>query len=91
MFLEDPNLLVIILDTNPYQWAKCPLKFSKALESITVFLNAYLALKPQNQLAIIATTVDSWYATGNQDPFCRQCICVYGTYLMIWFLLKCYP
>ncbi|KAJ1675909.1 RNA polymerase II transcription factor B subunit 4 [Spiromyces aspiralis] len=57
--VKDPSLLTVIVDVNPFQWADCPLPLDAAMRQIVVFFNAYLALKPQNQLAIIAASTDA--------------------------------
>jgi hypothetical protein len=69
----DESLLVIVLDTNPLIWGKrainkgndsnnnssniTTLDFSTLLEHIFVFINAFLMLRHQNQIAIIANHV----------------------------------
>ncbi|CEG76914.1 hypothetical protein RMATCC62417_11741 [Rhizopus microsporus] len=59
---DDSNLLVIILDTNPFAWndsakAKVPLSLDDALNQILVFVNAHLSLKHNNSVAVIASHV----------------------------------
>ncbi|KAJ1950823.1 RNA polymerase II transcription factor B subunit 4, partial [Linderina macrospora] len=51
----EASLLVVVLDTNTAAWERCPLQFDRALQQVIIFLNAYLALKPENKLAVIAT------------------------------------
>ncbi|KAI8321821.1 transcription factor Tfb4 [Martensiomyces pterosporus] len=52
----DASLLVVILDVNASAWEKCPLKFDNALQQVVIFINAYLALKPENELAVLAVS-----------------------------------
>ncbi|KAG1471286.1 hypothetical protein G6F56_002214 [Rhizopus delemar] len=59
---DDSNSLVIILDTNPYAWddsskAEVPLSLDDALNQILVYINAHLALKHNNSVAVIASHV----------------------------------
>ncbi|KAJ3299146.1 RNA polymerase II transcription factor B subunit 4 [Borealophlyctis nickersoniae] len=61
---DDINILAVIIDTNPVAWARAaerpdkPLHFTKALEQLLVFINAHLALRFDNQLAVIASHFD---------------------------------
>ncbi|KAK9766407.1 RNA polymerase II transcription factor B subunit 4 [Basidiobolus ranarum] len=57
---EDPSLLVIILDTNPFSWSKSeesatPLSFNTAQSHLLIFIHAYLSLKPDNRIAVVAS------------------------------------
>ncbi|KAJ1961415.1 RNA polymerase II transcription factor B subunit 4, partial [Dipsacomyces acuminosporus] len=52
----DVSLLVVVLDVNASAWEQCPLKFDKALQQVVIFINAYLALKPDNELAVLAVS-----------------------------------
>ncbi|CAG8782143.1 31367_t:CDS:2 [Gigaspora margarita] len=54
---EDANLLVLIIDTNPIVWRKSNFSLKEALRHILVFINAHLALKHDNDVAIIASHV----------------------------------
>ncbi|CAG8756501.1 23315_t:CDS:2 [Dentiscutata erythropus] len=54
---EDANLLVLIIDTNPIVWNKSNFPLKEALRHILVFINAHLALKHDNDVAIIASHV----------------------------------
>ncbi|KAI9261032.1 TFIIH subunit Tfb4/p34 [Sporodiniella umbellata] len=59
---DDSNSLVIILDTNPYAWtesskAEIPLSLDDALNQILVYINAHLALKHNNSVAVIASHI----------------------------------
>lgn len=54
---DDSNLLVIIIDTNPFVWSASPLPLTDALRQILLFINAHLALKHDNKLAVIASHV----------------------------------
>ncbi|KAI8149159.1 TFIIH subunit Tfb4/p34 [Fennellomyces sp. T-0311] len=59
---DDSNLLVIILDTNPFVWAECaksqtPLSLDDALRQVLIFINAHLALKYNNKVVAIASHV----------------------------------
>jgi hypothetical protein len=63
---ENMNLLVIILDTNPYIWAKrrldqtssmqgkTLLNFEQCLNQLLLFINSYLSTNAKNKLAVIA-------------------------------------
>ncbi|RKP36386.1 RNA polymerase II transcription factor B subunit 4, partial [Dimargaris cristalligena] len=53
---ESPSLLVVVLDVNPFTWQTAPISFDEALKQLLVFMNAYLALKHDNAMAIIATS-----------------------------------
>jgi len=57
--LDDSNLLVIVIDTNPFEWEHptAPLKLSEALQHILAFMNAHLAGRHDNRLAVIASHV----------------------------------
>ncbi|ORX61762.1 transcription factor Tfb4, partial [Hesseltinella vesiculosa] len=57
---DDSNLLVLILDTNPFAWAQAakasaPFTLDDALQQILVFINAHLALKYDNKVVVIAS------------------------------------
>ncbi|CAG8632860.1 3319_t:CDS:2 [Acaulospora morrowiae] len=60
---EDANLLVLIIDTNPVNWGKAAsrptkgscLPLQEALRHLMVFINAHLALKHDNEVAVIAS------------------------------------
>ncbi|CAG8625531.1 10436_t:CDS:2 [Dentiscutata heterogama] len=54
---QDANLLVLIIDTNPIVWKKSSFPLKEALRHILVFINAHLALKHDNDVAIIASHV----------------------------------
>ncbi|RUP15723.1 TFIIH subunit Tfb4/p34 [Jimgerdemannia flammicorona] len=54
---DDSNLLVIIVDTNPFVWSAAPLPLNDALCQILLFINAHLSLKHDNKLAVIASHV----------------------------------
>ncbi|KAL1919080.1 uncharacterized protein VTP21DRAFT_2461 [Calcarisporiella thermophila] len=57
---EDSNLLVLVIDTNPFIWHKLAqpptsLSIYDALHQLIIFLNAHLALKHDNLVAVIAS------------------------------------
>ncbi|KAI8339486.1 transcription factor Tfb4-domain-containing protein, partial [Chlamydoabsidia padenii] len=57
---DDSNLLVLIIDTNPFVWdqiakASTPLSLDDALRQILIFVNAHLALKYNNKVVVIAS------------------------------------
>lgn len=56
---DDSNLLVIVIDTNPFEWEhpSAPLKLNEALQHILAFMNAHLAGRHDNRLAVIASHV----------------------------------
>ncbi|CAG8794357.1 12261_t:CDS:2, partial [Racocetra persica] len=54
---EDANLLVLIIDTNPLVWKKSGFPLKEALRHLLVFINAHLALKHDNDVAIIASHI----------------------------------
>jgi len=60
-FLDDANLLVLIIDTNQMIWARSAkstgLSLKEALRHLLVFINAHLALKHDNEVAVIASDV----------------------------------
>jgi hypothetical protein len=47
------------LDLNPLAWHHTPLALHDALDHILVFLNAHLALRDENQLAVYACSITS--------------------------------
>ncbi|RIA86191.1 RNA polymerase II transcription factor B subunit 4 [Glomus cerebriforme] len=59
---DDANLLVLIIDTNPLIWTRSAkstgLSLKEALRHLLVFINAHLALKHDNEVAVIASHVD---------------------------------
>ncbi|KAJ2481878.1 RNA polymerase II transcription factor B subunit 4 [Coemansia sp. RSA 2320] len=61
---SDPSLLVVVLDVNASSWAKSPLTVGNALQQMVIFINAYLALKSENGLAVLACNR-------------RECRCLY--------------
>jgi hypothetical protein len=63
--LDDTNLLVAIVDTNPLAWqqsatAKIPLSLDDAIRQILIFFNAHMALKHDNKVAAIASHIGHW-------------------------------
>ncbi|GJJ75542.1 transcription initiation factor TFIIH subunit 3 [Entomortierella parvispora] len=56
---DDSNLLVIVIDTNPFEWehSSAPIKLNDALQHILTFMNAHLAGRHDNKLAVIASHV----------------------------------
>ncbi|KAG0167965.1 RNA polymerase II transcription factor B subunit 4 [Apophysomyces sp. BC1015] len=59
---DDSNLLVLIIDTNPFVWAESakaavPLSLDDALRQLLIFINAHLALKYNNKVVAIASHV----------------------------------
>ncbi|ORZ20888.1 TFIIH subunit Tfb4/p34 [Lobosporangium transversale] len=56
---DDPNLLVIVIDINPFEWEhpSAPLSLNEALQHILAFMNAHLAGRHDNRLAVIASHV----------------------------------
>ncbi|KAI8380774.1 TFIIH subunit Tfb4/p34 [Blakeslea trispora] len=74
---DDSNLLVLILDTNPFAWnesskADLPLTLDDALNQLLIFINAHLALKYNNKVAVIASHVGQsqfiYPLADNQEP-----------------------
>ncbi|KAJ3038045.1 RNA polymerase II transcription factor B subunit 4, partial [Rhizophlyctis rosea] len=74
---EDVNLLAVIIDCNPTAWARAaqspdkPIHFTRVLEQLLVFINAHLALRFDNQLAVIASHVDEsrfLYPPAPEEP-----------------------
>ncbi|KAG1151252.1 hypothetical protein G6F38_001439 [Rhizopus arrhizus] len=74
---DDSNLLVIIIDTNPFAWndsakAELPLSLDDALNQILIYINAHLALKHNNNIAVIASHVGHsqflYPLPDNQEP-----------------------
>ncbi|KAJ2058532.1 RNA polymerase II transcription factor B subunit 4 [Coemansia sp. S146] len=61
---SDPSLLVVVLDVNASAWSRSPLTVGNALQQMIIFINAYLALKPENKLVVLATNK-------------RECKCLY--------------
>ncbi|KAG0233133.1 RNA polymerase II transcription factor B subunit 4 [Actinomortierella wolfii] len=59
MAIDDSNLLVLVIDTNPFEWQhpSAPLKLNDALQHILIFMNAHLAGRHDNKLAVIASHV----------------------------------
>ncbi|EGC40332.1 hypothetical protein DICPUDRAFT_9126, partial [Dictyostelium purpureum] len=65
---DDTSLLVIVLDCNIYSWGTSSpplintsknnyIGFSKFLEHVMVFINAYLMLNQENQIALISSKI----------------------------------
>ncbi|KAJ2160046.1 RNA polymerase II transcription factor B subunit 4 [Coemansia sp. RSA 552] len=52
---SDSSLLVVVLDVNATAWARSPLPLDKALQQMIIFINAYLALNPENRLVVLGT------------------------------------
>ncbi|KAJ2655904.1 RNA polymerase II transcription factor B subunit 4 [Coemansia sp. RSA 1200] len=52
----DPSLLAVVVDVNARAWSSSPLALEDALQQIIIFLNAYLALKQENRLVVLAVT-----------------------------------
>ncbi|KAI8335990.1 TFIIH subunit Tfb4/p34 [Choanephora cucurbitarum] len=74
---DDSNLLVLIIDTNPFAWnesgrADLPLTLDDALNQLLIFINAHLALKYNNKVAVIASHVGQsqfiYPLPDNQEP-----------------------
>ncbi|KAJ2724175.1 RNA polymerase II transcription factor B subunit 4 [Coemansia sp. Benny D115] len=61
---SDPSLLVVVLDINARAWSQSPLSLDSVLQQIVIFINAYLALKPENKLVVLASNK-------------RECRCLY--------------
>ncbi|KAG0051059.1 RNA polymerase II transcription factor B subunit 4 [Gryganskiella cystojenkinii] len=59
LILNDSNLLVIVIDTNPFEWEHkdAPMKLNDTLQHILTFMNAHLAGRHDNKLAVIASHV----------------------------------
>ncbi|KAI9146336.1 TFIIH subunit Tfb4/p34 [Paraphysoderma sedebokerense] len=63
---DDISLLVVIVDTNPFSWINLSKSndsseaiqlFSQVLEHLIIFINSYLALNHDNQLAVLASHI----------------------------------
>eukprot|EP00118_Oscarella_pearsei_P008694 m.46113 g.46113 ORF g.46113 m.46113 type:complete len:171 (+) comp33667_c0_seq9:139-651(+) len=56
---EQPSRLVVVLDVNPLHWGKLDVeqsfKFSQCVDSVCVFLNAYMMINNRNELAVLAS------------------------------------
>ncbi|KAJ1920873.1 RNA polymerase II transcription factor B subunit 4 [Tieghemiomyces parasiticus] len=68
---DTPSLLVIVLDISPFAWARSPVAFPDALKQCLAFMNAYLALKHDNLLAVLAASdkgCDYLYPTAESEP-----------------------
>lgn len=61
---SDSSLLVVVLDINTYVWTRSTLSIDHALQQMIIFINAYLALKPENKLVVLASNK-------------RECRCLY--------------
>ncbi|KTW28838.1 hypothetical protein T552_01467 [Pneumocystis carinii B80] len=57
---EKSNLLVVILDTNPFGWDEISeyISFDSAIKELLVFFNAHLSLNQNNDLAVLASHID---------------------------------
>ncbi|KAJ1742568.1 RNA polymerase II transcription factor B subunit 4 [Coemansia sp. RSA 1290] len=53
---SDSSLLVVVLDVNASAWAQSPLSLDKALQQLVIFINAYLALNPENKLVVLGAS-----------------------------------
>lgn len=58
---DDPNLLVLLIDTNPFFWSGCVNRetedYQSVLSQLLMFLNAFLLSKRSNRVAAIASGV----------------------------------
>ncbi|CAG8520965.1 5446_t:CDS:2 [Diversispora eburnea] len=62
---DDANLFVLIIDTNPMNWTKVAnkqtmgkcLTLQQILRQLLAFINAHLALKHDNEVAVIASHI----------------------------------
>jgi len=54
---------VIVIDTNPFEWEHkdAPMRLNDALQHILTFMNAHLAGRHDNKLAVIASHVGIRY------------------------------
>jgi len=59
-------LLAVVLDCNPYTWGlrlstheqqEQQLSFTKALNDLQIFLNAFMALNPDNSLVVVGAGI----------------------------------
>ncbi|KAJ2453076.1 RNA polymerase II transcription factor B subunit 4 [Coemansia sp. RSA 2336] len=53
---SDSSLLVVVLDVNASAWTQSPLSLDKALQQLIIFINAYLALNPENKLVVLGAS-----------------------------------
>lgn len=63
---DDVNVLVTIIDVNPTVWSQATesdpsVSFQPVLDQVLVFLNAFLALRPDNKLAVIGCHPEKRY------------------------------
>lgn len=60
---ENPHLLAIVLDLNPYSWALLKLRkqlsFEEFIRVVLVFINSYLAAKAENRIVLIVSSLGS--------------------------------
>ncbi|KAK8692227.1 hypothetical protein V6N13_075700 [Hibiscus sabdariffa] len=59
LYADDVNLVVVLLDTNPFFWSSSSLSFSQSLSHVLAFFNAILTLNQLNQVVVIATGYNS--------------------------------
>lgn len=73
---ESPSLLTVILDTNPVSWDSITdkLTLKSALESLSIGINAHLALNNSNRIAVLASHSDGtrFLYPRHEDPHQRQ-------------------
>lgn len=86
-YIDDTNLLVIIIDTNPFAWnessnAAVPLSLDTALSQILTFINAHLALKHNNKVVVIASHV------GYRFVSIAVIVVYFFSYLFIYLFLS---
>lgn len=55
---DTPDLLVVVVDANSALWGavRPKLDFEEVVNALLIFVNAYLAIKPGNRIALIAAT-----------------------------------
>jgi len=60
------SLLVSIIDCHPLYWAQLPKSLEKGsqiteiFDQLILFYNAFLALRYDNQLAVISSQISNW-------------------------------
>lgn len=77
----------MVIDTNPFEWEhpSAPLKLNEALQHILAFMNAHLAGRHDNKLAVIASHVGVRYKENEIEWRCPSTYAQYFTRL--YFLL----
>jgi hypothetical protein len=83
---EDRSLLVVVLDTAPAAWAawmaeatpvRPPAAVHAVLNHLVLFLNAFLALRDDNLVAVVASHSSAWYGRTQEEVSKAVLLCTW--------------